>query len=149
MNQHPYLRAYMAGIAVPTALLLVGLTVFCIYRFGMGVLVPVERAIIFPMAVVPNVFGAWNMLFLKLHQHWRVPIGLHGAALPLFLGPIGGVFAISLGFLEVTHRGLVYFGAFTIPYWYVAIAPFIALTVYYLLWKYIVGFLNRVLGIAY
>ena len=26
MNQHPYLRAYMAGITLPTALLLGGLT---------------------------------------------------------------------------------------------------------------------------
>lgn len=149
MNQHPYLRAYMAGIALPTALLLVALTVFCIFRFGMRVPVPIERAIIFPMAMVPNVFGAWNMLFLKLHKHWGVSIGLHGAALPFFLGPIGAVFAISLGFLEITQRGLMYFGVICVPYWYFAIAPFIALTVYYLVWKYIIGFLNRTLGIAY
>jgi hypothetical protein len=33
MNNHPYLRAYMAGIAVLTPLLLVALTLFSIARF--------------------------------------------------------------------------------------------------------------------
>lgn len=148
MNQHPYLRAYMAGIVFPTVLLLIWLTLFCIYRYAFLMPLPIERAIIFPMAVVPNVFGLWNILFIKLHQHWRLPIGLHGAVLPLLLGPVGVAFMSAMGFLEITGRGLIYFGAFRIPYWYVAVAPFIALTVYYLIWKYIVGFLNRVLGIA-
>lgn len=149
MNQHPYLRAYMAGIAFPTAFLLIGLTIFCILRFGLKVPAPIEQLIVFPMAVVPNVFGAWNMLFLKLHEHWRVPIGLHGAALPFFLGPIGVTFAISFGFLQFTERGLVYFGILRIPHWYLALAPFLAIAGYYLIWKYIVGFLNKLLGVPY
>jgi len=33
MNNHPYLRAYMAGISVPTPILLVALTAFTIARF--------------------------------------------------------------------------------------------------------------------
>src|SRR5215831_17700030 len=142
MNQHPYLRAYMAGIVFPSAFMLVVLTVFCIVRFGLKEPAPIEQLIVFPMAVVPNVFGAWNMLFVKLHQRWRVPIGLHGAALPLFLGPIGAVFVISMGFLTVTERGLIYFGIFRIPYWNLFIAPFVIIAVYYLIWKYIVGSLN-------
>ena len=150
MNQHPYLRAYMAGIAFPTAfLLMIWLTGYCIARFAFKISAPIEQLLVFPMAVVPNVFGAWNMLFLKLHQRWRVPIGLHGAALPLFLGPIGAVFVISMGFLTVTERGLIYFGIFRIPYWYLFIAPFVIIAVYYLIWKYIVGSLNKLLGIAY
>src|SRR5260370_39244542 len=32
MNQHRYLRAYMAGIVAPTVFLLIGLTVFCVAR---------------------------------------------------------------------------------------------------------------------
>jgi hypothetical protein len=147
MNQHPYLRAYMAGITLPTALLLVGLTMFCIVRFAFHVPAPIEKLIIFPMAVVPNVFGLWNMLFVKLHQHWRVPIGLHGALLPFFLAPIGAVFVISFGFLKLTQTGLVYFGILRIPYWYLFFAPFIAIAVYYLIWKYVVGSLNRLLEI--
>jgi len=150
MNQHPYLRAYMAGIAFPTAFLLtIWLSGYCIARFVYNVSAPIEQLLVFPMAVVPNVFGVWNMLFVKLHQHWRLPIGLHGAALPFFLGPIGAVFVISMGFLKATETGLVYFDIFRIPYWYVSIAPFLAIGIYYLIWKYAVGALNRLLGIAY
>jgi hypothetical protein len=54
MNEHPYLRAYMAGIALPTAFLLVALTVFCVARFVAQVPIPIERAIVFPMALIPN-----------------------------------------------------------------------------------------------
>ena len=149
MNQHPYLRAYMAGIALPTFILLLWLTGFCILRFSLKVSAPIEQALVFPMAVLPNVFGAWNMLFIKLHQLWRVPIGLHGAALPLFLGPVAAVFATGLGFVKITNRGLEYFGIVTFPYHYIVFVPFVALAGYYLIWKYVVGRLNKVLGIAY
>ena len=64
MNNHPYLRAYMAGISVPTPLLLVALTLFSIARFVYNVPIPVERVIIFPMAIIPNLFGVWNVLHL-------------------------------------------------------------------------------------
>ena len=33
MRTHPYLRAYMAGVAVPTLMLLVMMTVFATLRF--------------------------------------------------------------------------------------------------------------------
>jgi len=65
MNQHIYLRAYMAGVVVPTIFLLVVATVFTIARYVYDVPVPVERVIVFPMAVVPNVWGLWNVLFLS------------------------------------------------------------------------------------
>jgi len=149
VNQHPYLRAYMAGIVFPSAFMLVVLTVFCIVRFGLKEPAPIEQLIVFPMAVVPNVFGVWNMLFIKLHQHWRVPIGLHGAALPLILGPIGATFAIAMGFIQATEKGLLYFGILRIPYGYLVFAPFIALAVYYLIWKCVVGSLNKILGLPY
>jgi len=35
-----------------------------------------------------------------------------------------------------------------LPYWWVAVAPLVGIAVYYLLWKYAVGFLNREVGIA-
>lgn len=147
MNQHPYLRAYMAGIVFPTAFLLVALTIFCFLRFVYRVPAPIEQLIVFPMAVVPNLFGAWNMLFVKLHEHWKVSIGLHGAVLPFFLAPIGVTFAISMGFIRLTQGGVKYFGILLIPYWYLIFAPFIGIAAYYLLWKYVVGFFNRVLGV--
>ena len=64
MNNHPYLRAYMAGIAVPTVFLLVIMSVVCIFRFVYNVPIPIVRVIVFPMALVPNLFGLWNMFYV-------------------------------------------------------------------------------------
>ena len=147
MNQHPYLRAYMAGIALPTALLLVALILFCLARFAFNVPVPIE-VIIVPLMIVPNAFGLWNMLYLKLRPHWKTSIGLHGALLPLFIGPIGFVVATGFGFVRATERGLVAFDRVRLSFWWLDLAPFVAIAVYYLVWKYLVGFLNREVGIG-
>src|SRR5437879_8785581 len=71
MNQHIYLRAYMAGIVVPTVFLLVVAAVFTIARYVYNIPVPVERVIVFPMAVVPNAWGLWNVLFVALRSRDR------------------------------------------------------------------------------
>ena len=147
MNNHPYLRAYMAGIAVPTPLLLVALTLFSIARFVYNVPVPVERVIIFPMAVVPNLFGAWNMLHLASRSHTRLPLGIHGALLPFLIAPAGFLLAHSLGVLRATGHGFAFAGA-EIRYVHVALGFAVVLIGYYLIWKYLIGFLNRVAGIA-
>ena len=63
MNKHPYLRAYLAGIAVPTLFLLVAMTAYTIVRYVYKVPIPIERVIIFPMAAVPNAWGLWNVLY--------------------------------------------------------------------------------------
>ena len=137
MNQHTYLRAYMAGITVPTILLLVGATGFCIIRYVLNVPVPIERVIVFPMAVIPNAWGLWNMLFVALHSRAKMSIGPHGALLPLLLGPLGMVMAaiLNLGIPDFVIR-------------FLPIAALVAFSAYYLAWKYLVGFLNRVVGIA-
>jgi hypothetical protein len=137
MNQHTYLRAYMAGITVPTIVLLGIATTFCIFRYAYNVPVPVERIIVFPMAVVPNVWGLWNMLFVALHARVRLPLGLHGAILPLLLVPLGYLLTRVLDF--------------PIPHSVSSLLPigiFVALAAYYLAWKYLVGSLNGVLGIT-
>jgi hypothetical protein len=146
MNQHPYLRAYMAGIVAPTLFLLVGLTVFCIARFVYNVPAPIERLIVFPMAVIPNAFGLWNMLYLRL-RHWQTPIGMHGALLPFFLAPTGFVLATLMGFLKLSNTGFVYFEIIRVPYWFLAVALPATLALYYLIWKYVVGALNRVVDL--
>jgi hypothetical protein len=143
MKQHLYLRAYMAGIVVPTAFLLIGLTVFCVGRFVFNVSAPIERVLVFPLAIVPNAFGAWNMLYVALRSRWRVPIGLHGAVLSFFLLPVGWTIAAALGFLRITSAGLVFFDSVRIPLWIFMLAP----VLYYLIWKYPVSFLNKVEGI--
>ena len=148
MNNHPYLRAYMAGISVPTPLLLVALTLFFTARFVYNVPVPVERVIIFPMAIIPNLFGVWNILYLVSHVHTRLPLGIHGAILPFIIAPAGFVLGRSLGFLHTTHYGFTYFGVVEIHYAFLAIVFPFALIVYYLVWKYLIAFCNRVAGIA-
>jgi hypothetical protein len=148
MNHHPYLRAYMAGIAVPTPLLLVALAIFTIARFVCNIPVPVERVIIFPMAIIPNLFGVWNVLHLALRGRMRLPLGIHGAILPFILVPAGFLLARSLGFLESTGNGFNYFGVVEVHYVDLALVFPAVLIVYYLVWKYLIGFLNRVAGIA-
>lgn len=144
MRPHPYLRAYMAGIVVPTLVLLVSMTVFACFRFYFEVpsqfvlempAWPLARAIVFPMAVVPNVWGLWNMLYLALRSRVRLPLGLHGALLPLFLIP-GGVALTRV--LDV----------FTIQLQYALPIIPIGMGIYYLAWRFLVGFLNQEMGIA-
>jgi len=148
MNNHPYLRAYMAGISVPTPLLLVALTLFSIARFVYDVPIPVERVIIFPMAIIPNLFGVWNMLYLASRSTAHLPLGIHGAILPFILAPLGFLLGRTLGFLKATEHGFIYFGVLNVPYAHVAIVFPVVLIVYYLVWKYLIGFFNQVAGIA-
>jgi hypothetical protein len=137
MNQHPYLRAYMAGIAVPTIFLLVIASGFTIVRYVYNIPVPIERVIVFPMAVVPNAWGLWNVLFIAWRRRLQLSIGLHGALLLILLAPLGIVVA---GLLNFSIPGIA---VHAFPF----IAP-IGLLIYYFAWKYFVGFLNRVLDLA-
>ncbi len=148
MTSHPYLRAYMAGIVVPTLFLLIGLSAFCVVRFGYAVPVPLERVMVFPMAIVPNLFGLWNIFYVWLRPRRHLPIGVHGALLPFVVAPLAVLLGTLLGLLSITSRGFVYLQAFTIPYPSLVTLFCFALTVYYLVWKYLVGFFNEVLGIA-
>jgi hypothetical protein len=137
MNQHLYLRAYMAGIVVPTIFLLIVATAFTVARYIYNVPVPVERVIVFPMAVVPNAWGLWNVLFVALCSRLQLSIGLWGALLPFLLAPLGMVVASLLNFPVPGFAAHAFF----------IVAP-VGLLVYYFAWKYLVGFLNRVQDIA-
>jgi hypothetical protein len=148
MKTHPYLRAYMAGILVPTLVLPVILAVFITVRLVLRVPVPVERFLIFPMAVVPSFFGVWNMLFLCSHERTHASIGLHGAILPFLGAPTGAFVAHCLGMLEFGAGGVTWFALCQVPYGLVGVIFLAAVALYYLVWKYIVGGANRVLGIG-
>jgi hypothetical protein len=137
MNRHFYLRAYMAGIVAPTVFLLVVATAFAMMRYVFNVPVPIERVIVFPMAVVPNLWGLWNMLFVALRGRLHLSIGLHGALLPILLAPLGILVASLLNF------PIPNFAAHAFP----IVAP-VGLIVYYLAWKYLVSFFNRVLELG-
>ena len=73
---------------------------------------------------------------MALRSRLQLSIGLHGALLPILLAPLGIVVASLLNFPIpfVTHL-------------FPVAAP-VALLVYYFAWKYLIGFLNRVQGIA-
>lgn len=148
MNTHPYLRAYLAGIFVPTLVLPLILSIYITVRLVLGLPVPLERFIIFPMAVVPFLFGIWNMVYLATHDRTHLPIGAHGAILPFLGAPIGAFVASCLGMLQIGGNGVIWFQAVHLPY--TLVAPFFLAAVagYYLVWKYIVGYLNGVIGVA-
>lgn len=148
MNNHPYLRAYLAGVFVPTLVLPIVLAGFVTVRLLLALPIPVERFIIFPMAVVPSLFGLWNIVYLVSHSRTHLPIGLHGAILPFLGAPVGALVAHCLGMLQIGALGITWFQAYQIPYGFLAVVFTAAVAGYYLVWKYIVGYLNRVLDIA-
>lgn len=144
MRSHPYLRAYMAGITVPTLFLLVVIAIYTYHRYYYEVSIqfifgvpgrPLERALVFPMAVVPNAWGLWNMLYLALRRRARHSLGVHGLLLTLILMPGGVALAAALDVFIIQWR-------FALPF-----IP-MAMVTYYLAWKYLVGFLNEEMGIA-
>jgi hypothetical protein len=73
---------------------------------------------------------------------------VHGAVLPLLMAPVGALLASNLGVLALGSHGAIWFQACQVSYALIVPCFLAALAVYYLVWKYIVGFLNRVMGIA-
>ena len=135
----------MAGIVVPTIfLLVVMLPVYVYFRFHLEVPSqfviglpgrPLEQAIVFPMVVVPNAWGVWNIAHLALRSRLRLSLALHGALLPLLLMPGGIALAGAFDLFTIQMK-------FALP-----MIP-IGMGVYYLAWKFLVGFLNEEVGIA-
>jgi hypothetical protein len=148
MTTHAKLRGFLAGIFVPTLVLPLMLTVFIVVRIYLRIPVPIERALVFPMALVPCIWGLWNLLWVETHEKTRLSLGAHGALLPLLLLPGGALIGCSLGVFQIQLHGVCWFGGCTVPY--VLIVPVLLAVIagYYLVWKYIVGAVNRILGIA-
>jgi len=135
MNR-PYLRAYMAGVSFPTLFLMLGFTAFMVAQHRYQIPVAIERAIVFPLAFIPNLWGFWNMVHLRITQSYvRWPIGAHGAIVPLILVP--------MAYMVAREAGISYFT----PAVFAVSWPGLAV-MYYLVWKYIVNFLNETLGVA-
>jgi hypothetical protein len=133
----------MAGIVVPTLFLLVVVAVYAYERYYFEVpsqfvlgypALPLDRAFLFPMAIVPNAWGLWNMLYLAVRPRVRVPLGIFGSLLVLILVP-GGVALTRLVDAFPIQMDLA-----------LPMIP-IGMLVYYLAWKYAVGPLNAEMGI--
>jgi hypothetical protein len=148
MNPHPYLRAYLAGIFVTTLILPLMLAVFIILRIVLQLPVPIERGLIFPMALVPAGWGVWNVLWLASHERTHLAVGPHGALFPFLLVPAGVIAGRCLGVLALGATGITWFQAIHVPYTLIAAGFCCGIAAYYLVWKYVVGFVNRVLGLA-
>jgi hypothetical protein len=126
---HRFIRAYMAGVLLPTWVLL---AILAIVISG-ALPAEADRALIFPMAVVPNLWGLWNVLHTALAPR-RIPIGVFGAALPAILAPAGLGLASALDLHFYTARDML------------VVLP-VAMAAYYLAWKYAVSFFNRAAGL--
>jgi hypothetical protein len=77
------------------------------------------------------------MLYVALRRHRHLPLGLHGAVIPLFVMP--------LGFAIIRTSG------FDFPPSVAAVFPLgvaMVMVGYYLVWKYLVGFLNELVEIG-
>ena len=108
MQSHIYLRAYMAGVTVPSVLVILMLAGFVVLRFGYNAPIPIERFLVFPLAIVPGLWGLWNMLYIVVRRHWRIPLGLYGALVPLVAGPLALGNAFLAGF-EISRSALTIF----------------------------------------
>jgi hypothetical protein len=124
------------------------LTGFIVLRLVLQVPVPIERGLVFPMALVPALWGLWNVLWLGSHEKTHLAVGVHGAILPAVLVPCGTIVAHCLGILVLGASSVRWFQAVSVPYALIAAGFCCGVAVYYLVWKYIVGFVNRVFGIA-
>jgi len=121
----------MAGVLLPSWFLLLVLAAFLFSHFAQLGPARLESAIVFPMAIVPNLWGLWNVLYISLRLRGRISIGAFGSLLPLILVPAGVALASALDLHFYTVRQAA------------AILP-IAMIVYYLVWKYPVAFFNRI-----
>ncbi len=131
---HPYLRAYMSGLALPSLvvpLVIIGLTL----QHPGDHPFHVEDVLIFPVGLVPNAWGLWNMLYVRLRRRWEIPPGPYGAALLLLLAP--GALGIQLALGKMLWTPALF-----------AIGFPVTLGVYYLAWKYLVARFNDILGIG-
>ena len=125
----------MAGVLLPTWFLFGLLTLFVVGRFVVHTPFPVERMIPFPMAVVPNLWGLWNLIYLAPAVRRRMTLGAWGALLPVILIPSGLLLARAFEVVLLTPAQ----AAMALP---------LVAGVYYLLWKHIVGFFNAVAGVS-
>jgi hypothetical protein len=147
MNTHPYLRAFLAGVFVPTIILPGMLLLFLLVHYAMRPSFPVERGLVFPLALIPVTWGLWNVLWKASHASTHLSLGAHGAILPLLLLPAGTVIGTALGILQLGATRVTWFHAVQIPYAAIALLFAAVLAAYYLVWKYVVGFVNRTLEI--
>jgi hypothetical protein len=131
---HPYLRAYIAGITVPT-IVAPFIIAALVLQHTSAHAYHVEDVLVFPLGLVPNVWGLWNVLVVWLRRRREISTGLAGALLVLVITPAGYAVQLALGRMLWTPTLF-------------AIGFPVALIGYYLAWKYFVAALNDMLGVG-
>jgi hypothetical protein len=118
MNSHRYLRAYMAGSAVPTMMLLVVLSGFLIARYTFQI--PYShraRHRVSDGAGAESLWASWNMFFfVAAAAPASADRAFMARSCPFILAPAGLALAACLGFLSANAGGLVWFHEVAIPY---------------------------------
>lgn len=148
MNSHPNLRAFLAGVFVPTLILPGMLGLFLLVHYAFERSFPVERGLVFPMGLLPALWGLWNVVWRWSHPTTHLSLGAHGALLPLLMLPAGALIASYLGILALGANGVIWFQVVHVPYAWIGAVFAAGLAVYYLVWKHVVGFVNQTLGVA-
>ena len=119
---------------MPNLFLLLGVLLLVLLRPVYTMPAPFEKFVMFPMAVVPNLWGVWNTLFVAMTLKRWIPMGAWGAFLPLIIlaGGLGLAYALDNPVFGIKDA------LFVLP---------VAVPAYYLIWKYAVRFFNRVVGL--
>ena len=131
---YPLLRAFMAGITLPTMVVPFVIALVSMHHSSVRPF-HLEDVVFFPVGLVPSVWGLWNILYARMRLHGRVPIGLFGVALLIPLGSAAYAIQTVLGKMLWSSDVLV-------------VGVPIAVVVYYLAWKHVVGRLNDLLGVG-
>jgi hypothetical protein len=90
----------------------------------------------------------WPARVVSQYDGAAAALVLGGAQLPFVLAPLGLLLGLSLDVAELTPNGIYYFHYVTIPYSTIALVFPLPVIIYYLVWKYLIGFLTRLLGIG-
>jgi hypothetical protein len=77
------------------------LAIFLLSHFTQRVPPGLEGAIVFPMAIVPNLWGLWNVMYTLPGLRRRLSIGAFGSLLPLILVPAGLALASVLDLVSI------------------------------------------------
>ena len=129
---YPYLRAYLAGIALPTMVIPLVVAGLALYQPATAVSRGGSHHL--PDRTCANAWGLWNMFYIWVCRHRELPIGVFGAVLVFLIAPAG--FAPAGGADKVV--------------WTPALVA-VGLPAYRLLriaWKHVVARLNDLLGIG-
>ena len=131
-----YLRAFIAGLAFPATLLPIVYAV--LYSFDIG---PVRSLPMQFMPILfPLMFGLWNVLCFSM---FRPILGKHKSLRLWISGIVLGLILAAIGIFRLDLPGLLFNQVGNIKYAYLVVIPL----VYGLIWRYIIGYLNKLLRV--